>query len=151
MSEIKTQTFLLHLAVHLYGDLLWLIIIHIHDIYSLIARFMGPTWGPSGADSTQVGPMNLAIWVNTVSNDRGHWYKCHKDYIPVCFVWPQGPIWRFLWRPLHTERYVAPGIGNTNTYNCFSTPENVLHVCCWVTKRSLPGHCPALTHWSLGD
>ena len=28
---------------------------------SLIARFMGPTWGPSGADMTQVGPM-LAPW-----------------------------------------------------------------------------------------
>ena len=24
---------------------------------SLIARFIGPTWGPSGADRTQVGPM----------------------------------------------------------------------------------------------
>ena len=28
---------------------------------SLIARFMGPTWGPSGADRTQVGPMS-ATW-----------------------------------------------------------------------------------------
>ena len=28
---------------------------------ALIARFMGPTWGPSGADRTQVGPM-LAPW-----------------------------------------------------------------------------------------
>ena len=28
---------------------------------SLITRFMGPTWGPSGADRTQVGPM-LAPW-----------------------------------------------------------------------------------------
>ena len=27
----------------------------------MIARFIGPTWGPSGADSTQVGPM-LAPW-----------------------------------------------------------------------------------------
>ena len=27
----------------------------------LIARFMGPTWGPPGADRTQVGPM-LAPW-----------------------------------------------------------------------------------------
>ena len=27
-----------------------------------IARFMGPTWGPPGADTTQVGPMILAIW-----------------------------------------------------------------------------------------
>ena len=30
-------------------------------IIYLIARFMGPTWGPSGADRTQVGPM-LAPW-----------------------------------------------------------------------------------------
>ena len=29
---------------------------------SLIAKFMGPTWGPSGADRTQVGPM-LVAWV----------------------------------------------------------------------------------------
>ena len=28
---------------------------------ALIARFMGPTWGPSGAERTQVGPM-LAPW-----------------------------------------------------------------------------------------
>ena len=28
---------------------------------TLIARFMGPTWGPSGADRTQMGPM-LAPW-----------------------------------------------------------------------------------------
>ena len=32
-----------------------------HGIPSLIARFMGPTWGPSGADRTQVGP-TLAPW-----------------------------------------------------------------------------------------
>ena len=30
-------------------------------IKSLIAIFMGPTWGPSGADRTQVGPM-LVPW-----------------------------------------------------------------------------------------
>ena len=32
----------------------------------LIAKFMGPTWGPSGADRTQVGPtlapINFVIW-----------------------------------------------------------------------------------------
>ena len=31
-------------------------------IIPLTARFMGPTWGPSGADRTQVGPM-LAPWI----------------------------------------------------------------------------------------
>ena len=30
-------------------------------LYNLTARFMGPTWGPPGADRTQVGPM-LAPW-----------------------------------------------------------------------------------------
>ena len=30
-------------------------------LISLIARFMGPTWGPPGAERTQVGPM-LASW-----------------------------------------------------------------------------------------
>ena len=29
--------------------------------HTVIARFMGPTWGPTGADRTQVGPM-LATW-----------------------------------------------------------------------------------------
>ena len=28
-----------------------------YTVMSLTARFMGPTWGPSGADRTQVGPM----------------------------------------------------------------------------------------------
>ena len=37
---------------------------------SLIIRFVGPTWGPSGADRTQVGPM-LAPWtlLSGVFND----------------------------------------------------------------------------------
>ena len=30
-------------------------------VRTLLARFMGPTWGPSGANRTQVGPM-LAPW-----------------------------------------------------------------------------------------
>ena len=30
---------------------------------ALIARFIGPTWSPSGADRNQVGPMYFAIWV----------------------------------------------------------------------------------------
>ena len=34
---------------------------------SLMARFMGPTWGPSGADRAQVGPMNFAIWDETAT------------------------------------------------------------------------------------
>ena len=32
-----------------------------HEIVSLIARLMGPTWGPSGTGRSQVGPI-LAPW-----------------------------------------------------------------------------------------
>ena len=32
------------------------------DVITLKTRFMGPTWGPPGADRTQVGPM-LAPWI----------------------------------------------------------------------------------------
>ena len=31
------------------------------NVWTMIARFMGPMWGPFGADRTQVGPM-LAPW-----------------------------------------------------------------------------------------
>ena len=40
----------------------WYLTYHCSDhIVSLIARFLGTTWGPAGADRTQVGPM-LAQW-----------------------------------------------------------------------------------------
>ena len=35
---------------------------HCLYIITLISKFMGSTCGPSGADRTQVGPMNFAIW-----------------------------------------------------------------------------------------
>ena len=37
------------------------------EINSLIARFMGPNWGPSGADRTQVSPM-LAPWTSLLGS-----------------------------------------------------------------------------------
>ena len=44
-----------------YGCLLVPIVVYLNKVRSLMARFMWPTWGPSGADRTQVGPM-LAPW-----------------------------------------------------------------------------------------
>ena len=53
---------------------------HLHQTHfkpSLIARFMGPTWGPSGADRTHVGPM-LAPWtlISGISYQKLHWQSC---------------------------------------------------------------------------
>ena len=36
-------------------------LVHLSQTATQIANFMGPTWGPSGANRTQVGPM-LAPW-----------------------------------------------------------------------------------------
>ena len=47
-------------------------IIHFHSRKCpLIARFMGPTWGPSGADMTQVGS-RWAPWT-LLSGSSGRW------------------------------------------------------------------------------
>ena len=51
-----------------------------HQFLSLIARFMRPTWGPSGADRTQVGPM-LAPWtlLSGIS-------LCNINHLKSCIV-----------------------------------------------------------------
>ena len=72
----------------------------VHESWStsLITRFMGPTWGPSGANRTQVGPM-LAPWtlLSGIGSGNGlcvssakplpqpmHMYcKLHKEYTSV--------------------------------------------------------------------
>ena len=46
--------------------------LHQCALTTLIARFMGPTWGPPGADRTQVGPM-LAPW--TLLSGMCHHYQ----------------------------------------------------------------------------
>ena len=44
---------------------------------TLIARFVGPTWGPSGADRTQVGPM-LAPWTLLSGQGLGNFCRHTK-------------------------------------------------------------------------
>ena len=60
---------------------------------SLIARFMGPTWGPYGADKTQVGPMlapktllSGIVCYMYQGNCMGHklYWKSHKAMVQ-CF------------------------------------------------------------------
>ena len=57
-------------------------------IRTLIARFMGPIWGPPGADRTQVGPMNLAIWEIT-----------SIDYAAFCTFDLWFPLWSYDYIP----------------------------------------------------
>ena len=65
----------------------------------LIARFMGPTWGPSGADRTQVGPI-LAPWTILSGITSIHWSHSEIRFyarllisgptcVKFCRNWPQ--------------------------------------------------------------
>ena len=68
-------------------------------VYTLIARFMGPTWDPSGADRTQMGPLLvpwtlLSGYINTTSCtlklhaiiliQTEHTHRQHLAYVDHC-------------------------------------------------------------------
>ena len=67
---------------------------------TLIEMFLEPTWGPSGANRTHVGPRNLAIWVQVT---------LPFEFIFTCMIYLAHCI---LWKPLaliktvvcHTEQ-----------------------------------------------
>ena len=58
-------------------------LIFMNEKVSLIARIMRPTWGPSGADRTHVGPM-LAPWT-LLSGLTWHLWK--SEFFKHCVAW----------------------------------------------------------------
>ena len=99
-ADISTfRTFRLghmQISVVIAGDSISIIYTHPHVHWddqvkcTLISRFIGPTWGPSGADRTQMGPM-LAQWTllsGVVSNPENEFDT--SAYI----FW-----WSFLYQP----------------------------------------------------
>ena len=91
---------------------------------TLIARLVGPTWGPSGADRTQVGPM-LAPWT-LLSGEL--WcvfcvlifYLCSTPLQQYVFIWE----WAHLQHEFHTEIDLN---------------------CCWRFKVM----CSNMAHWKI--
>ena len=78
----------------------------------LIARFMGPTWGPSGAGRTQMGPM-LAPWtlLSGICSAGHFWYiasmiiqQTDKRHHIVCHL---GQGMRCVLRPQNTNITLA--------------------------------------------
>ena len=87
---------------------------------SLIARFMGPTWGPVGAGSTQVGPMLAPwtllsvmvadVWTLRRQTISGHFIDCNTStslslwgrISTTCVL----PVWRDYTLPAKNMEYV---------------------------------------------
>ena len=75
-----------HMNIRLMG---MSVMVWCHFLSSLVTRFMGPTWGSSGADRTQVGPM-LAPW--TLLSEIVYWRFEHERMatIVVVVIWGGG-------------------------------------------------------------
>ena len=107
----------------------------------LIARFMGPTWGPPGADRTQVGPME-AMWtllswpffmVNTVAKV---WLVDKYIFLRISLLVPS-----FIFLN-HAE---SVGLMVSLCYYLFPCQVSVSHVCCFeatLAVRSLKNSIP---------
>ena len=75
---------------------------------ALVARFMGPTWGPFWADRTQVGPMNFVVRVlYSIFACWHHAMETHSALLALCdrtplatggfpHKWASYELWRFL-------------------------------------------------------
>ena len=91
--------------------------------HSPIARFMGTTWGPSGADRTQVGPMLTPWTVLSGLTFQNHWPASGTDirqfvvecYISICMY----SIFHFLKLYLSIERCWWPA---ENSFKYFHWP-----------------------------
>ena len=97
--------------------------------YTLIARFMGPTWGPCGDDITQVGPM-LAPWTLLCSYIHHPWlllmrffffYKYHNA-LKRRHVMPRW-LWWSRYRMISIE-YVSDILHHSHFCASYSPYEN---------------------------
>ena len=97
-------------------------------IAALTARFMGPTWGPHGADRTHVGPM-LAPWTLlsgriTPGNPFARLEKMQRSL--VIFFFAKCPCWLILpiginWRAFPPRsRHISVGFYVSETTRCAS-------------------------------
>ena len=59
---------------------------------TLITRFMGPTWGPSGADRSQLGPM-LAPWTLLSGKPVQLFWKTCSRWFHLCVTDLQMSCW----------------------------------------------------------
>ena len=88
---------------------------------TLIARFMGPTWGPSGADRTQVGPM-LAPWTllsgQWVTRSFDVFFDVRLNWLNSQWScrWFETPRRRSLWRQCNVwaENHLISYFDNTD-------------------------------------
>ena len=98
---------------------------HLLNEIALIARFMWPIWGPSGADRTEVGPM-LAPW--TLLSETA----ASRSIMPMSAWCHQNPCsWQLQWQ-------IAPVRGMTWNLNATLFFFGTIHFSKWQWTHYMP-------------
>ena len=126
-----------------------------------IARFMGPTWGPSGADTTQVGPMlapwtllsgyitrwvGIAMFCLRALSCLCYWYiETFRKYIPTCSSLSLISMGQHSWRSparavitschANAFRVIRPSQSTDNRELWCFTALVVAPTNCWINSR----------------
>ena len=69
----------------------------VRGMQTLTARFMGPIWGPPGADRTQMGPM-LAPW--TLLSGKLNWGEIIPNSTAMYFCCTLLLLWEYICKPV---------------------------------------------------
>ena len=73
-------------------------------MYTQIAKFMGPTWGPPGSCRPQMGPMNLAwtlaLMVDSITNNE--WSLWYGTWLMVLYL----DLWDYSGSRIHEIRHL---------------------------------------------
>ena len=118
---------------------------------------MGPTWSPSGADRTQVGPINFAIWEPMKFRDISRHFMCWlldlfaANSVGYLKIWKQfQQVW---WTPpnngnfpswcqLYKLQYISWSIKNSIKYAYWF----VVYCLVVVISSSIVDSCHIFTH-----
>ena len=123
---------------------------------SLKTRFVGPTWGPSGADRAQMGPM-LAPW--TLLSGIAYVQVCHESgllkKIPILkstlhddvIEWENFPrYWPFVWG-IHRSPVNSPHKGQWRGALMFSSIRASING--WINNREAGDSIHHCTHYDV--
>ena len=93
---------------------------------SLIARFIGPTWGLSGADRTQVGPV-LAPWTLLSGTKRSE--RVSETYIAGRVKISDMSLWSLTFSPYQMWNMTDTSISSNSITNIGNVIELRCHAC----------------------
>ena len=99
-------------------------------VTALIGRFMGPPWGPSGADRTQMGPM-LAPWTLLSGRDYSGFRGVSSSPFTSLYGWGPFPIKNWPWQKCYWSQTIRPVLMALTMLSKWTIDINTNHATYW--------------------